>query len=315
MTTAMTTRAPVVAAKLAAAGNILSVLESGSAELALAEVEGIAGATGRMRAHDQKIGAARAEVEKLQAAHRRATELDEAAAATTQREARRAQFAAIQKLADDRLKIMTGIAAAIETTAKSYIEFLDATEAMQLSMPALANSVDWRVIDILIDGSPLPAGLDAVLSGEMFRHAAKAAGGRFVTLPGAKPPTEAMRAQPNAIEPATEALARTNNWLLGLVKDRFEALDQADEARVGKVADMSPAQAMIAPPDEYAGLTVEKCATGCSVERCVISGKPYCAHPRKGGLQDTQKLDPGAIARFERAVAVLGTKPTEIKNA
>jgi hypothetical protein len=78
---------------------------------------------------------------------------------------------------------------------------------------------------------------------------------------------------------------------------------------------MNPAQAMIAPADEYAGLTNENCASGCSEAGCIISGIGVCGHPRKGGLQDTQKLDPAAVARFERAVAILGTKPMEIKNA
>jgi hypothetical protein len=144
MTATMTTRAPAVAAKLASAGNVLAVLEAGSAELALAEVEGVSGATGRMRAHDQKIGAARAEVEKLQAAHRRAIELDEAAAATAQRDARRSQFATMQKLADDRLKAMAAIVSGLEAAAKGYIEYLDITDALAAALPTgvLAHGID-----------------------------------------------------------------------------------------------------------------------------------------------------------------------------
>jgi hypothetical protein len=61
---------------------------------------------------------------------------------------------------------------------------------------------------------------------------------------------------------------------------------------------------------DYAGLTIEKCATACGAERCVISGKPYCSHPgASGGLQGHEKLDPEVIARFEQAAALLGTKP------
>lgn len=67
-------------------------------------------------------------------------------------------------------------------------------------------------------------------------------------------------------------------------------------------------------PTDYGGLTIEKCATACGEERCVISGKPYCAHPRKGGLHDAQKLDAAAIARFEQADAMLRGKPLEVKN-
>lgn len=36
-----------------------------------------------------------------------------------------------------------------------------------------------------------------------------------------------------------------------------------------------------ADPD-FAGMTETNCCVGCDSEYCVISGKPYCAHPRKG---------------------------------
>ena len=42
---------------------------------------------------------------------------------------------------------------------------------------------------------------------------------------------------------------------------------------------------------DFVGLTATACADGCNAEGCVISGKPYCAHPRKGGLQRNELLD------------------------
>jgi hypothetical protein len=57
---------------------------------------------------------------------------------------------------------------------------------------------------------------------------------------------------------------------------------------------------------EFGGMTVTDCAGACNVERCVISGKPYCAHPRKGGLHHADMLIPAALARLERAKRNLG---------
>ena len=59
-------------------------------------------------------------------------------------------------------------------------------------------------------------------------------------------------------------------------------------------------------PAEFAGLTVTDCATGCGVHGCVISGKPYCAHPNKGALQGKDMGDPDAIARLARAKKAVG---------
>jgi hypothetical protein len=57
---------------------------------------------------------------------------------------------------------------------------------------------------------------------------------------------------------------------------------------------------------EFAGLTVTECAKACNVEGCVISGRPYCAHPTKGGLHQPEMLKPDVLARFARARKKLG---------
>jgi hypothetical protein len=50
------------------------------------------------------------------------------------------------------------------------------------------------------------------------------------------------------------------------------------------------------------GLTVKDCPKACTAEACVISGQPYCAHPRKGGLQMAgQGGDTDAIERLNKA--------------
>lgn len=54
------------------------------------------------------------------------------------------------------------------------------------------------------------------------------------------------------------------------------------------------------------GLTREKCAAACNVDRCVISGINVCAHPNKGGLHDAiGRRDVDALARYQQARVAL----------
>jgi hypothetical protein len=51
----------------------------------------------------------------------------------------------------------------------------------------------------------------------------------------------------------------------------------------------------------FEGLTDTMCAAACNVDGCVLSGKPYCAHPRKGGLHRGQMQDADALRRVQQA--------------
>lgn len=69
--------------------------------------------------------------------------------------------------------------------------------------------------------------------------------------------------------------------------------------------DAPPAKA--ATPDYLAGMTGAQCAAGCNEKTCVISGKLYCAHPHKGGLQTGEKTNSDALQRYNAARLLLGT--------
>ncbi|MET4319305.1 hypothetical protein [Bradyrhizobium sp. RT5a] len=50
------------------------------------------------------------------------------------------------------------------------------------------------------------------------------------------------------------------------------------------------------------GITETMCPNECKADGCVISGKPYCAHPRKGGLHHQQlQSDNAALSRLQEA--------------
>jgi len=63
----------------------------------------------------------------------------------------------------------------------------------------------------------------------------------------------------------------------------------------------------------FGGMTVANCCDDCNEAGCVISGKPYCAHPRKGGLHAAEQQDPDALKRHRSAVAFLDRAAAEDK--
>lgn len=81
---------------------------------------------------------------------------------------------------------------------------------------------------------------------------------------------------------------------------------KAPAKRRKKPAKRKAAAAPVKAVGIYAGLTVKDCCAGCSANGCVISGKSYCAHPRKGGLHAADQQDDGALARRRDAEKVLG---------
>jgi hypothetical protein len=55
------------------------------------------------------------------------------------------------------------------------------------------------------------------------------------------------------------------------------------------------------PKEAFPGLTRTECASTCSAAACAISGKPYCAHPTKGGLQSDDAGNLAASGRLQAA--------------
>lgn len=64
---------------------------------------------------------------------------------------------------------------------------------------------------------------------------------------------------------------------------------------------------------KFAGMSVKDCCSGCNANACVISGKPYCAHPRKGGLHPEEMSDNGALVRLKEAQNFLGKQMLDAK--
>lgn len=88
---------------------------------------------------------------------------------------------------------------------------------------------------------------------------------------------------------------------------------RAKPARAPRAA--APVIEKLPPADGiFTGLTVTDCCDGCDVDGCVISGKPYCAHPRKGGLHSAQQQEPAALKRMNQAKRILGKQMLDLRN-
>lgn len=66
---------------------------------------------------------------------------------------------------------------------------------------------------------------------------------------------------------------------------------------------------------DFFGLTETDCCGGCGPDYCVLSGKAYCAHPRKGGLHFGQMQDSAALRRLQQARDRLAMDSLEAKLA
>ncbi len=76
-----------------------------------------------------------------------------------------------------------------------------------------------------------------------------------------------------------------------------------------------PAAQKPKPVAAFVGLTAVECAAECSAAGCVISGKPYCGHPYKGGLQGRDLHDDAAVARMDAAKRMLGKAKITVEKS
>jgi hypothetical protein len=57
---------------------------------------------------------------------------------------------------------------------------------------------------------------------------------------------------------------------------------------------------------DLAGITRQGCPTACTIERCVIAGRPLCFHPCGSGVPSNFKHDPAVLKIYAEACVALG---------
>jgi hypothetical protein len=224
-----------VAPKLAAARERLGELEQEANAAALAAALNELGGAGKLAQLNGQLEATRRDVAQLEGALRLAEQRDAMAQAAIDLKRRREQLRVMERHADARLDAVTELCTALASASKAYARFLDETDAMALAMPTgmIPHPIAWHMVDIMLDGRPFPARIEVLIAGEMHRCADLSRQDRrsAAALPGAAPPVESQRLRPAAVEPATAAVQRMNEWLLGLVNERLAAIERADAAR------------------------------------------------------------------------------------
>jgi hypothetical protein len=82
-------------------------------------------------------------------------------------------------------------------------------------------------------------------------------------------------------------------------------------------ANQSKQNGVAAPQsDEFAGLTLRSCCSGCNPETgCIISGD-ICVHPMMSGcLQAAHKMKPPVMAKFDRAKQLLERQQLDVRQS
>ena len=130
------------------------------------------------------------------------------------------------------------MAGAIGTIAQAYNAFLELTDDMAGAVPTglIPHGIMWNMLEISLDGRPFPAEIAIVIQAEMFRQSIITPGplGQRGTLPGARPPTAGYADRQASIEPAADTVARMNQWIIGTISAKLDAIDAANTAKFSK---------------------------------------------------------------------------------
>jgi hypothetical protein len=205
LTGKLTTR---VEDKLRTAEDRLAGFDAQREEFALAAAMDTPGAGEKLGALEKQIATARNEVDRLRSAMRLAVEKDERAEADARRRLRESQFAAMRAHADARLKATREMVIGMEAAATAYRRYIGATLKMTAAVPI---------------GTSMPPGaqlgyLESEIASELYRHSGVTQIGARGAFPGAKPPSELMRFQPDQIRPLTDVIEDANNYILTSIR-------------------------------------------------------------------------------------------------
>jgi hypothetical protein len=223
-------RAPPVAEKLAAAEATLAELECLIPQAALDEAEGASGAAARLAALNGKIAAAKAEVNKLQAAHRLAVEIDKRADVTARGKIRASQLAALQNHMRERDVAVAEICEAASEMAASYRRYAKSTLKM-LGVKPIGTALPIMGMGPEALAGSAVGNLELLISAELFRCSADDEDGQRYVVPLGKPISRISN-DPGAMPSAMEMFREAQTAMLSDIKAQVEKIDADDLATV-----------------------------------------------------------------------------------
>jgi Skp family chaperone for outer membrane proteins len=225
-------RAPAVAVKLAEAEAQLLELEAAVAPLALAELEGVAGAKRDLQALEAKIEAAKRERHKLRSAHRHAVELDRKADIADAATLRQEQLRIFKVHAQSRLKSLQTVMDAIATAAPAFSTYAIETGKMVAALPTGTN------IGIVGMGRNNWAGswlgdCANLIAAEAYRLAVPDKTGRGARLPFAQAP-DLSTGDVAKIVPAIDLMSEAQDHVMREIEGQMERLNREALAVISK---------------------------------------------------------------------------------
>ena len=223
-------RAPNVREKLAEAERVLAALEAEVPELALAEAEGISGATAKLVALNNRISGARTERHKLRSALQLALEIDRRAEVAGRAKIRASQLAAMQTHSRERDAAVAEICDAAAKIAAAYQRYGMATQKLVGVRPIGTAFPSMAMGPNGVFG-PIFGNLERLLEIELFRCSSPGADGQRFVVPLAKP-MGLHSTDTAAIPPAIEVFREAQSALTAEIKEQLENLDAADLASV-----------------------------------------------------------------------------------
>lgn len=219
---ALTRRAPAVQEKLDCALGALGEIEEEVAAFALEAAERKPGAADKLAGHRSRTEAARTAVAELLAALRLALRQDAEAELAEQAAARDLQLQEFAVTAEEWTRVGVELSELIEKSAKLRINLGTLAEEMQQKFPIgiVSHPIDFKSVDLMVAGVANPVPIDALLAGQMYKHGLPNA-----FLPGAQAPHASLAYDRPSIEPAPVAFRRAGAYFVGLLRDRYDALN------------------------------------------------------------------------------------------
>ncbi|WGR91852.1 hypothetical protein MTX26_15940 [Bradyrhizobium sp. ISRA443] len=224
-------RAPSVHAKLDGALAAVAVLETETAELALAAAENKPGAAGKLAVHREKTALAESRVREMRSALDLAVRLDRESVASVAASERAERLTAFKSHMAARDQAVEALMSAAATMAAAFGDYIEATRGAKETLPA---GVAFPLVGI----GPLGLGgrsdgpLDLLILAELHRLAPlrQPKTNDFVALPFARPLWPADTLDPSATPAALDEYRAAARVVVDDIEKQIDALNAADLA-------------------------------------------------------------------------------------
>jgi hypothetical protein len=201
-------QAPDISQRLVQAQAELERLQGQHGDVALDALLSIEGADARLTVLEKQIASARADVQKLQSAHKAALSRDEATILQQRASLYKTQMATVRRKLEARDQAAQELQGAFGTVARAWTTMIEASKAAKAATPA---GTTWPedALPAVIDFD----GIKLLVANEMYRQAGDPALGNKFSFPGGRP-TPGNEGQPDKIRPLVDSMKAHTAFVL-----------------------------------------------------------------------------------------------------